>query len=433
MPVSTKRKQPESKFVPIQSGAIAKILRESGRLPPVAIRIFPLGGGQPFYADRFIKYNFSSSILIPVDTFSFDIALDDLSTENKPNIPHIPVQEGDLIHLEANRVVIATGIVDSIDIQTDSTAGSTVRLVGRDLLSQFEDQDAVSIDSEPIYANKYTIDQVVSRLAKDTRINPKPIKIASPKSAYLFATQPGETKLSAFQRYTESLNVLFWTSPEGRLVVGKPNLWGAPVGRLYCLRASRQSNVLSIRATRNSTSIPNIICPIWNGQESVQNRVSKEQILENKNRGPSRLRKLGHRVPRAVVVCTPEGTAPQDLAEINLLRSTSDENVTAAGAATLLQAYGKREIARANVHELQVQIQVVGHYNEDAQPFSINQVYRVQYDIGGVDEDMFLYQVEYSFEEGSGQITNLFFCRQINTIVSDVNILEDNSVESRTP
>lgn len=402
-------------FILPGKGALAKLLEEKGRMPPVAIRVQPLDGSEPFYADRFVSYKFSSSILIPVDTFSFNIALDDLSNDPKGNVPQIRLLDGDLITLEANRIPLSTGILDSINIQTDAQTGSSVALEGRDLLAQWEDQDAISVDAEPIYASQLAVKDVVRRLARDTRIPSTPELRDISQKAYLFATQPGETKLSAFQRYCESLNVLFWLTPQGKLIVGKPNMTQAAKETLFIKRGERQSNVLSMRATRASTSIPNVVVAIWNGQESVQARVSKDQVLYNKARGPARLRALGHRVPKCVIVSTPEGSAPQDLAAVNILKAT-------AGGSTLLQAYAKREIARANKDELIVQVQALGHYNSFGEPYSVDTVYRIQYDLAGVDENMYLFQVEYEMSEGGSQLTQLFFCR-LGCLVSDLRVV----------
>ena len=414
---TTRPKNDTTKFIPIQEGAIAKHLQRSGRMPPVAIRILPLDKGrQAFYTDRFVEYNFTSSILVPVDAFSFKIAFDALG------LPKIPVKEGDLITLEANRQPISTGIVDMVDVETDTQSGTTITITGRDLLSQFEDQDAVSLDSSPVYGAQMTIDAVIKSLSKDTRISQsKLIKKYAPKSAYLFATQPGESKLSALQRYCDGLNIVFWMSPSGNLTIGKPNTYATATGRFFLSRAQRFANVLSMRSTRNSTVIPNIIVPIWNGQETVQSRVGKEQVLYNTNAGPARLRGLGHRVPKAVVVSTPEGASPQDLSEVNFL-TAAQQMATKAGQANLLQAYAKRELARQNIKELQVQCLIPGHYTDSGVPLLPDQVFRIKYDIDEIDEDMYLYQCDYQFTAEGSQRTNLFFCKQ-NCIVSDLRVV----------
>jgi hypothetical protein len=221
----------------------------------------------------------------------------------------------------------------------------------------------------------------------------------------------------------------FWMNGDGKLIIGKPNMYAVGTGRrgtLFLLRASRQANVLTMRSTRNSTSIPNMILPIWNGQETVQTRISPEQFLKNSTPGAARLLKLGHRTPKAVVVSTPQGNSPQDLSSINALtvgqQNAGKQQNQLAGNSKLLQSYAKREMARANLRDLMIQACVPGHCNDLAEPFQVDSVYRVKYDIDDVNEDMFLYEVEYSLTENDGARTRLFLCRQ-TAIVSNVRAL----------
>ena len=51
-----------------------------------------------------------------------------------------------------------------------------------------------------------------------------------------------------------------------------------------------------------------------------------------------------------------------------------------------------------------------------------DKVYNVEYDIDNLNEDMYLYGVEYTFSEDQGQRTNLFLCRQ-NCIVADYKVV----------
>lgn len=408
-------KTPEIDFVAVAKGATLKAMLQSGRLPPIKLKIQPLNPAplpnlfkEPIFA-KFLTYQFSSSIIVPVDTFSFTLALDEIG------VGQIPVQDGDIARLEANGQTLATGIIDSVDVETDATQGTRITINGRDLLSQFEDQDAVNIDAVPIYGKEMTVSQVVSALKANTRLQGPNLKLA-PSKGYLFATQPGESKLSAFQRYCEGLNIIFWMNPDGSLNVGKPNFNQASKGRLFISRKERDSNVLSMRVTKAATAVPNMIAAIWNGQEEVQARIGKEQVFKNAAPGPKRLLSYGHRVPRAVVVSTPDGSKPQDLSAIN--------TINRAGGANILQAYAKREIARENMKELQVQCLVFGHYNENGEPYAPDQVYKIEYDIAGIDEELYLYAVEYGFGEDGGQRTNLFFCRKFYTIVADNKVFE---------
>ena len=406
-------KQIPDAFQLIKDNALLEKLQKDGRFPPVSVSVTPLGAGrEPFYSTKFLSYNFSSNILVPVDTFSFSLAMDEF------DLFDIPVQEGDLITLRANAQLLSTGIVDTVEVETDAQTGTKIHVSGRDLMSQLEDQDAVSLTSEIIFGKTLTVSAAVNKLIENTRIQGVTTRNA-PTKGYLLATQPGETKLSALQRYMEPLNILAWMGPGGSIIIGKPDMYAQATGRLFMSRKRRESNVLSIRSTRSSTSIPNAIVAIWNSQANIQSKVSKEQVLYNKNKGPLRLYQKGHIVPRAVIVSNPDGNSPQDLSQVNDINIANQQK---AGSSNLLQAYAKREMARANIKELQVQIQMLGHYNHMAEPFMPDKVYNVEYDIDNLNEDMYLYGVEYTFSEDQGQRTNLFLCRQ-NCIVADYKVV----------
>jgi prophage tail gpP-like protein len=416
-------KSNNSVTIPIQDGALTSYLDKYGRFPPVELSIFTLESKlkEEIYVDKFMSYSFQTSILVPVNSFSCEFYYKKIKGKVKP-------KEGDLMVVRANGRPIFTGIIDQTDFETDGMSGSKPSIQGRDLLSQFEDQDAVSLDSRIIWGNAYTITQVIKALSAETRIDPSKIdKRDCPKKPYLFGTQPGESKLSALQRHCEALDIYFWMSGDGNLIIGKPNMYGINGGKkgvYYMSETQRLSNVLSIRSTRNSTQIPNMILPIWNGQESVQNRVQPSQIMPNASPGPARLLALGHRTPKAVVVSTPEGSAPQDLSEINtlLIAGQNTQKVNRAGASTILQAYGKRAMARANIRDLMVQISVPGHFNDKAEPLEPDQVYRIRYETDDIDDEMFLYEVNYTMSESEGQRSRLFFCRP-TALVSDVRAL----------
>lgn len=391
--------------------ALNKIIAESGRFPPVALKIIPLDTSKtPVYLDRFLSYKFSSSILVPVDSFEFSFA----NTDGDPF--DTMVKEGDIAILYANGQPISTGIIDVTDVEVDSQFGEKVSVTGRNLMSQLEDQDSVSVDASQIFGQNLTVDGVMNVLLNNTRISKSTVKQNAPVKAYLFASEPGEKKLQSLLRFLEPLNVLTWMNPQGQLVIGKPNQYAAISGTLVVSRSKAFSNCTDMKAIRASTKIPNIILPIWSGQESVQQIVGKQQAMYNNAQGPARLRKLGHHVPRAVVVSSPDATRPQEATEIII--ANQKQNVSRAGQSNLLQAYGKREIARANQEELIVQCVRNGHYNDDAEPFLIDSVYKIEFDRGNVDEDMYLFQVEYSLSVEGGQATSLYFCRQ-NTIISD--------------
>lgn len=383
-------------------GGIKRTLESTGRLPPISLVITPLDGSDTIYLDRFLTYQFKSSILIPVDTFNFTVSYPD-------DIPFYErVKDGDIVSLYGNDVPLATGIIDVPETETDGQFGEKVQIAGRDLMSQFEDQDSISIQDQPITAGKYTIEQAVNKLMENTRIRGIRLQDA-PKGSYLFATEPGENKLSSLQRFLEPLNCLAWMDANGKIVIGRPNMRQSPKGTIFLIKSDRKSNVLSMKCSRSSTQIANIIVPIWTAQESAFGINTAEPRMYNAAQGPSRLRKLGHRVPKTIVTSTPQGGSAQDLSSIN--------NVVVGGA-NLLQASAKRELARQNHKELLVQAVVPGHYDQSGNPYLQDSVYRVIYDRGPVDENMYLFDVDYMGSE-EGQKSVLHFCR-LGTIVSDV-------------
>lgn len=397
-------------FSGLGAGALEKKLQADGRLPSVSLLISPLTSS-PFgnlglgriVLDRFLNYSFKSSIMVPVDTFNFSFVAPDGPSMNEA------IKDGDLVQLSCNDIPIATGIIDTTTVEVDHEFGEKGEVVGRDLMGQLEDQDAISLDSSPIWATNVTVVNGVQKLLDNTRMT-KITPRSTPAAAYLLATEPSETKLSALQRFLEPLNCLAWCGPDGSLIVGKPNMAQRSSGRLVLNKEKRFSNVLSMKVTRSATSIANVIVPIWSGQETTVNRVSKEQAMMNKAKRPAELFKLGHRVPKTVVVSAPNATDPQGLAGINALT---------VGGANLLQAYAKRELARQNFQEMLVQAVVPGHCNDSGAPYMIDTVYSIEYDRGGVFENMYLYQLEYKLDESGGQRTVLEFCR-LGSIVSDV-------------
>lgn len=384
-------------------------LKVNGQFPRVNLRIIPLDNTREILEiTEFLSYSFQSSILVPVDTFTFTFTSPG-STGSFLDY----VQEGDIVELQCNDQIISTGIVDMVDIDTSVEAGEIVTVTGRDLMAQLEDQNAISVKDEPIYSNRFPVKSVAGTLIKSTKI--RGLKLQdSVSGSWLFATEPNESKLAALQRYLEPLNLLAWMSPEGSLIIGKPNMSQEPLGELVMSKETRNTtNVMQMKASYASSQIPNIIVPIWTGQENVQGRVPPSQRLLNTATGPSRLRKQNFLVPRAIVVSTPQGSDPQSLADIN--------TITKAGGSNILQAYAKREIARANVNELLVQVVTAGHLNDEMIPFQADQVYMIRYPRASVSEKMYLMGVQYSCDAKSGPKTTLTFCK-LGRIVADVKV-----------
>jgi prophage tail gpP-like protein len=282
-------------------------------------------------------------------------------------------------------------------------------------VGRLEDQDAVSIDSKYVPAENATIDSALFTILKDTPFEPqnKVKKQDAPKGTSSFSVDVGETKLACIQRYLDSLNCICWQDRLGRLVVGRPNMNQQPKGTFILNRQTRKSNVISIKVTRSSTQIPNIYVPVWSGQEQFQSVNPTLVRLENAAYGPNRLRKYGYRTPKAVVSSMPSAGAGQQFTDLNLLTTAT------AGSSSLIESMAKREMARANVKEITVQVVVPGHFNELGEPYQVDTMYYIDYDRGSLRRVMYCYSVDFSMDENGGQLTTLTFCRP-GCIVSDI-------------
>jgi len=402
--------------IPPVSTPLGQYLAKNGRFPAVSLQIKPIDPSRKSVEFvQFEEYSFQNSVIVPVDAFSFK-----LRNPTAPGSLYDLVKDGDIAILKANGQIIATGLIDTVNIGTDPDQGEVISISGRTLVAQLEDQSTVNDVDDPIWGNSLTIDSVVNALVQSTRINYYRLQ-QTPAGSYLFATEPGESKLSALMRFLEPLNLLAWMDPDGTLVVGRPDMGADALGTFIMDRNNRQSNCLSIQANYSATQIPNVIIPVWTGQETVQSRVSPEQRILNAAAGPSRLFGFDHRVPKCVVVSTPSGADPQSLSQAN--------QITVAGS-NILQAYAKREIARANVHEIGVQVNVQGHYNSNLQPLIADTCYNVNYPRAGLNEKMYLHTVGYSLSVGQGQRTSLSFCR-LGSIVADVAVKSQKASSSK--
>lgn len=386
-----------------------KSLELNGRFPAISMNITPLGKTQPIQMQYFTEYHFSSSILVPVDAFSFSF-----SAPDDENAFTSYVKEGDIVNITANNQNIVAGLVDQIEVEVDGRDGEKATVHGRDLMGQLEDNAAVSIDAKPLWGESMTAEAVARTLILGTRI--KDIELSDvPMISTPLATEPGESRLSALLRFLEPLNTLAWMSPVGKLVIGRPNFSQNPRGTIVCNKKNRDSNVLNIRAVYSSASIPNRIVVMWSEIQSTQIGIPKSQIFENNALGPRRLYNAGHNVIKTVLTSLPHGADAQSLASAAAFIAANGAN------ATVIQALGKRELARANTNELIVQAVVPGHFNDSGEIYMPNTVYTIDFDRGGVHENMYLYEVDWHLTKERGQYTVLHFCK-LGTIVSDVRV-----------
>jgi hypothetical protein len=391
---------------------IGKSLAAFGRLPGVALEVAPISGAKPFRIDRFLSYRFASSMLIPSDSFSFVFA-----SPGTTSPLNYYVGEGDLIRLIAGDEEIAQGIIDSAEIETDES-GERITLVGRDLIGQLEDQNAVTVENVQIFAESVSVKQAMTILLDGTRGASQTLKLQdAPGGNWLLATSPGESKLSALQRFLEPLNCLIWTNYDA-IVVGKPNFAQAPSGMLICSKEQRLSNVLSMRTRRAASRIPTSVAVLWTEVQAGEFAIPESQIFENPEPDVQRLKKQGHILQKTVTISHPNGASATSMADVNTLNYF--------GANNLLSGYAKSVIAKANIDALQVSCVVPGHFSENGTPYVADTVWNVRHERGDVDEKLYCYNVEWILEE-TRVYSILHFCR-LGTIVGDAKTTDSRSV-----
>lgn len=406
-------------------GAFARQLDQNGRLPTIGLEIYPLDGGEPKRLTNFTSYQFSSNMVVPVDTFSFAFKPPLNEDRAKNRIDKI-VQEGDTVQLTLGKkpVALSTGFVDQVAIDFNYDDGPIVRVSGRDLMGFLEDNEAVNPDSSIIYFASIDPNGIAKKLIEGTRIKGVQLKNLddTERTTVDVATFPGESRLAVLQRFCTPINSIAWMSPTGYMNIGRPS-FQAPTSGTLGIRSlvgsnnlrGRTSNNIRCSVVRNSTRIANAYLSIWSGLETVQSQISQRSFLLNKAKGPSRLYQRGHKVFRTIVTSRPDATDRKDgLTQLNILN---------AAGANFLDALANREAARDNMGELIVTMTVPGHINPAGDPYVVDQVYDVVVDQAGVEEKMLLYSVDYSLQEDGGQMTTLSFCK-LNTIVATGNVLE---------
>jgi len=397
-------------------------LQKKGRFQPMRVQVqrydSPNNSYEVYKTAAFKSYRFSQSMLVPVDAFSFSF-----QPPSKPDNPGSPaiddlIREGDVVTVhqgdDTDDTMIATGIVDSIGLRS-ARESETFTINGRDLLGQFEDQDAVTFEDgsgkpKMEYGENVSLKSVIRELAKQTRINGDNVRLQGIQDVrQLLAYSPGESKLSALLRFLEPLNALVWTESDGTIVCGKPNFaQPANLGQFFVRKKDGKSNVIYMQVNKNAGRIPNGVLGIWSGGELAQDAFATG-VIQNPATRCTALRKAGHIINKTVVVSVPTSNVQSDGVALNTLRND---------ASGYVNAYVKRMIARANVGELDVEVLVPGHCNDSGIAYTADTVAHIFNDRAQIDENMYCYAVDYMMDEGGGQSTSLHFCK-LGTIVAD--------------
>jgi hypothetical protein len=84
---------------------------------------------------------------------------------------------------------------------------------------------------------------------------------------------------------------------------------------------------------------------------------------------------------------------------------------TTGSPRTIGNELSQRELARENMKILEVECVVRGHINSAGIPYNIDQIYNVQIDDDGLDEDMYVHSCSYELTIEHGMLTRLRLVR----------------------
>lgn len=371
---------------------------------------FKSASGSPTYTtiNTFTSYSFERSVLVPASAFRFTAPGIDKATRKS-------IRSGDMVSLYVKGLSgvsqqLSTGFIDETD--THGTAHSLdYGLPGRDTVGQLVDNTAVDADNRVINVKDVTLDAIAKLLIANTRMPQEIINNGVPNGTLLFQTRGGETKINALERYLQFTNCLIWAAPDGRLVIGKPNMFQPPMGSLINKSSDpTTNNVLEFRVKRNvNQAIRQMVTQIQNLDQVDAGAFTKM------NSDPDVSALASAKVGRSVysVFSYGQGT---DAANQIVQVGNSSGNPKVLG-----EAYTLREIAKENMKVLDVEVVVRGHINENGFAYNTDQVYSVNIEADDVAEDMYVYACSFDLTLDHGATTKLHLCR-LGTIVAGNSI-----------
>lgn len=354
--------------------------------------------GQVGLIATFNSYNFMRSILSPAAAFRFTAPGVDKDIR-------MALRSGDTVSLygfnfENTSIPIATGFIDETD--THVLPGNLEYvLTGRDTLGALVDNDSVDAQNKIINTQQVNLSFIARKLLENTRIPQQIIEKQLPNGLLLFQTNPGETKATTLQRYLEFTNTLMWSSPDGRLIIGKPDFTQASSGKLVLREDAIENNCLEARVRRNTNQAIRQIITQLQGLEQVD---ADPFTILNDDSDLKKQPGVGRSLFRTF-------TYGQGNDTVNTLSGTG----VGGSPYAIGKQYSLREIARDNVKILDIEIVVEGHLNSEGQLYNIDQIYDVDLSDDDVYEPMYVYSCTYELTLQHGMLTRLRLAR-LNTL-----------------
>lgn len=378
---------------------------------PIEIDFKKAGGGAKASSLRtFTSYSFAKNILIPASPFRFTAPSIDKELRTS-------IRSGDLATLwvpcpDGVKRQIATGIIDETDTHVIPTQVDYV-LSGRDLIGQLVDNSVIDPQNKIINTTNITIASFAKILVEGTRIPPQILTQQDPNTKLLIATNPGETKINALQRYLDYTNCLVWAAPNGQLILGKPNFAQKRSGTLsMSISNPSVNNMLECRVQRNlNHAIRQIVYQLQSCGQVDPTPGTKRN--NDKDMKPLFNAGVGMSVYRTFTYGSGTEAA-------NTVTQIGNQDGNPRGIGDELSL---RELARENIKICDVEVVVRGHVNDLGKPYNIDQVYAVKIEDDDVNEDMLVYSCNYELTLDHGMITRMRLCR-LGTIVAYTDALD---------
>lgn len=400
---------------------------------------------------NFVRYSYNSHFLTPTDGWSFTVEDDNrIAKLRQAAVP------GALCTLAINGHVQASGFIDSVDIQNDRGAGTTLTVQGRDLLSQVVDANA---DPTLIFEGNRSLSDILTQLfapfgldvlvddnsANRTIITGNKFGVPTTKKGKTLKSfvqhqcrpYPKEGCFAFASRMAQRFGLWIWLAADGEsVIVGQPTYAQTPSFHLQRRFDGDTSgnNVLSGGAKIDFAEQPDIVVAegFSGGQQWGRTKIRK--IAINPLTAYDQDGTTSDVVAKYVADRYPEGADgtnglilwPVFPATARVLQRDGIINnkpppprvmfLHDDEAKTLdeLEAFVRREMSLKLRKALEVHYTVEGH-TQNGSPWCVDTMVAVKDDIAGIDENLWVLSRSFEKSRTAGTVTHLELIRP-NTI-----------------
>lgn len=184
------------------------------------------------------SYSIDSDLMIPADAWSFELG---------PVVGDLPKQlvEGKEVKVKMGEEVVMVGRIDTMTDDV-SRQGRNLSLTGRD-------RAAVLLDcSSPIFVSKQvSLADVMAKVVRPFGITRTRIDADKTLTREKINVEPGENAWDTLQNAAEANGLWPWFSPDGTLIIGRPDYTQPPVATLKMKRDGGENNLVSLSESRD--------------------------------------------------------------------------------------------------------------------------------------------------------------------------------------